>query len=456
MKATAQAATNFPDIDEDELDARPKVKRVRARKAANAAGAGETPYRPVQLDLFALLDAEPEDVPTLVALADQGQDAADAVLAENAELVAALEDGGRDHLGFAHFMQAANVPMDDVRDILGKVTEDADAVMEALSMPGEQDGEELEDGEAQDEKAPAARRRGRKARTPGDDDTSAADSSALFRRSLRGPRHAPPTPEHEAELGRRIRAGDIAARNELVDRNMRMVVSIAARYLKTGRPFDDIIQAGAEGLMTAADKFDPSIARFTTVATWWVKQHIQRAIRADATMPMPNYLPYEETKLLRKADEATSPEEKGRLLKRARAAAEQVESRRAAPVSLDAKSTTDEGDGRSAMDELMHEGMGPEEQMERVQLIEKLRECAEGLSDSRARGIFMMRVGLHPDHPGNCCTLAEAATVYDLSRERVRQIYTQAAAEVANAMEVWAKGAQNLPTGFRKGLMVAG
>ncbi len=87
------------------------------------------------------------------------------------------------------------------------------------------------------------------------------------------------THREELDLGTRIQEGDVRARKELIEKNLRLVVSVAKKYRGMGLPFEDLIQEGNIGLMKAVEKFDPDRGyRFSTYATWWIRQAIGRAV----------------------------------------------------------------------------------------------------------------------------------------------------------------------------------
>lgn len=286
--------------------------------------------------------------------------------------------------------------------------------------------------------------------------TKGASSSTIYLSALRGSRFDPISLEREQELGNVMMNGSgaelMAARDELVQRNMRFMIMMARRFIKTGRPFDDLCQAGSEGLLTAAMKFDPSKGRFTTFSAWWIRMKIQRSVSQDASIKMPAYLPGFEAKLRRMAAESGTDAERDHLEMRADKAAASFESRRRMTVSLDASVGNEDGDA-SVMDMMEAEGPSNEERVDQMRLVKKLLELANNLGDTRATQIFLMRSGMHQDNLGEVLSLDVIAKQFNLSKERVRQIYNTSAQEIATAMEYWAKGADNLPSGFRKNLV---
>src|SRR6185369_9402031 len=109
------------------------------------------------------------------------------------------------------------------------------------------------------------------------------------------------TAEEEGLLARRVREGDFAARQTMIERNLRLVVNIAKHYLNRGIPLLDLVEEGNLGLMHALEKFDPERGfRFSTYATWWIRQNIERAIMNQSrTIRLPVHVVKELNQVLR-------------------------------------------------------------------------------------------------------------------------------------------------------------
>jgi len=234
------------------------------------------------------------------------------------------------------------------------------------------------------------------------------------------------TPEEEFKLAKKIQAGDKQAREKMIRSNLRLVISIAKRYINLGVSLSDLIEEGNIGLMRSIDKFDPDRGfRFSTYAAWWIKQGISRAIIDQGKMiRVPVYM-NEEILKYKKAVEALTHKlkrkpRKGEIAKKLQVPVDKIgelEKSIAKMSSLDAPIGED-GDGQ-VRDLIEDENIAaPDEHLEVFFNQERAHSFLDMLND-RERRILDMRFGLTN---GEASTLAEIAKELGVSRERVRQI----------------------------------
>lgn len=233
------------------------------------------------------------------------------------------------------------------------------------------------------------------------------------------------TAMEEANLGRLIRHGDKDALHRLVESNLRLVVSIAARYASPRMPLEDLVQEGCLGLIRAAEKFDERKGhRFSTYATWWIWQAVTRAIGEQARTIR---IPLEAQGIIRKVYNAGEKlsQELGRTPTTTEIAdvlgepepriAELLQAERE-PLSLEIPLAEDSA---RLMDVVADEfGPSPLETLEKLIQREEVERVLECLTE-REREILVRRFGLD-GHPPR--TLSEVAAGFRLTRERVRQI----------------------------------
>ncbi|MGB9797483.1 MAG: sigma-70 family RNA polymerase sigma factor [bacterium] len=239
------------------------------------------------------------------------------------------------------------------------------------------------------------------------------------------------TPEEEVELAKRIEQGDMEAKRRMIEANFRLVISIAKKKMGRGLPFADLIAEGHLGLIKAVEKFDWRKGfKFSTYATWWIRQAISRSIADQARLVrVPVHMVENLHKLMRASRQLTQrlgrkPTEEelsletGLTIEEVRRVMEITPD----PISLD-NLTGDDEDTRVSDFVADDDSPSPEEEVARCMQREKLEELINSCLTPREQLVIRLRYGLDSGYQR---TLEEVGRILGVTRERVRQIEAKA------------------------------
>lgn len=242
------------------------------------------------------------------------------------------------------------------------------------------------------------------------------------------------TAQQEAELGRRVQAGEDKARRELIEANLRLVVSAARNYASRGLPLLDLIAEGNLGLIRAVEKFDPERGfRFSTYAMWWIRQAIERAlIQQVRTVRLPVHVVRELAQVLRAGRELALSLGRTPTLDEIAARAQKTTVEVAELFSYNERVSSLEQPLPGEEDRILLDSIADEHEEDPFALLasasdeNRLGDWLDALP-ARQRDVIVRRYGLE-DHAAQ--SLAEISAELGVTRERVRQIQLEALARL--------------------------